>query len=105
DTVVAVGTSKGDVLAFDGSGKPLWQTKVTSEVSGPPLVADGLVVVSSGDGRLYALTATDGKVKWVHQRSNPPLMVRNASGPAASRGGLFTGTAGGKLLALDLATG
>ncbi len=104
-TVVAVGTDKGDVLAFTVDGKPLWQAKVTSEVISPPKVSEGIVVVWSGDGRLFGLAAADGKTRWVYQRSNPPLTVRNFAGGVITRGGLFVGTAGGKLLALDLATG
>ena len=104
-TLVAVGTDKGDVLAFTPDGKPLWQTKVTSEIVSPPKVAEGIVVVWSGDGRLFGLSGADGKTKWVYQRINPSLTVRNYSGGTISRGGLFIGTAGGKLLALDLATG
>jgi len=104
-TLVVVGTDKGDVLAFTADGKPLWQVKVTSEVVSPPKVAEGTVVVWSGDGRLFGLSAVDGKTRWVYQRSNPPLTVRNFAGGVVTRGGLFVGTAGGKLLALDLATG
>ncbi len=104
-TLVAVGTDKGDVLAFTTDGKPLWQAKVTSEVVSPPKVAEGIVVVWSGDGRVFGVSAADGKTKWVYQRNNPPLTVRNFSGGVITRGGLFVGTAGGKLLALDLGTG
>jgi outer membrane protein assembly factor BamB len=104
-TLVAVGTDKGDVLAFSADGKPLWQAKVTSEIVSPPKVAEGIVVVWSGDGRVFGLSAADGKTKWVYQRINPSLTVRNYSGGTTSRGGLFIGTAGGKLLALDLGTG
>ena len=104
-TLVAVGTDKGDVLAFTPEGKPVWQAKVTSEVVSPPKVAEGVVVVWSGDGRVFGVSATDGKTRWVYQRSNPPLTVRNYSGGVITRGGLFVGTAGGKLLAIDLATG
>jgi outer membrane protein assembly factor BamB len=104
-SLVAVGTDKGDVLAFDASGKPAWQARVSSEVVSPPRVADGFVVVASGDGRLYGLTVADGKTKWVYQRTNPPLTVRNYAGATTSRGGLFIGVAGGKLLAFDLPTG
>jgi outer membrane protein assembly factor BamB len=68
-------------------------------------VADGIVVVFTGDGRIHGLAAADGRTKWVYQRTNPPLTIRNYAGGAISRGGLFAGTAGGKLLALDLATG
>ncbi|NDP42978.1 MAG: outer membrane protein assembly factor BamB, partial [Aromatoleum sp.] len=104
-SLVAVGTNKGDVLAFDADGKPLWQVTVSSEVVSPPRVADGTVVIWSGDGRVFGLSASDGKTKWVYQRANPPLTVRNYAGGAISRGGLLLGTAGGKLVALDLATG
>ena len=104
-TLVVVGTDKGDVLAFDTDGKPAWSARVSSEVIAPPLVAEGVVVVVSGDGRIFGITAADGKTKWVHQRTNPPLTVRNTAGPVTSRGGVFVGTAGGRLLALDLQTG
>jgi len=103
--LVAVGTDKGDVLAFDTDGKAKWTARVSSEIISPPLVAEGIVVVISGDGRIFGITAEDGKTKWVHQRTNPPLTVRNSQGAVASRGGVFVGTAGGRLLALDLQTG
>ena len=45
---LVVGTDKGDVFAFDTDGKARWQVKVTSEVLGPPRVADGTVVVLDG---------------------------------------------------------
>lgn len=105
ETLLAVGTAKGDVLAFDPDGKKLWQARVTSEVMSPPMIAEGQVGVWSGDGRLYALAGADGKTKWVYSRNNPPLIVRNTAGGVVSRGGLFSGTAGGKLIAIDLATG
>jgi outer membrane protein assembly factor BamB len=105
ETLVAVGTDKGDVLAFTPDGKPLWQAKVSSEIVSPPKVAEGIVVVWSGDGRMFGLSGVDGKAKWVYQRNMPPLTVRNYEGGLVSRGGIFAGTAGGKLLALDLATG
>ena len=105
DNLLAVGTDKGDVLTFDTSGKPLWRVRVTSEVVGPPTVGGGVVAVWSGDGKLHALSAADGKTRWVYQRTNPPLIVRNQAGGLIERGALFFGTAGGKLLAIDLTTG
>jgi len=103
--IIAVGTDKGDVIAYTSDGKPAWQVKVTSEVVSPPKIADGVVVVWSGDGRVFGLSAIDGKTRWVYQRNNPPLTVRNYSGGVITRGGLFMGTAGGKLVAVDLTTG
>ncbi len=105
ENTIVVGTDKADVYAFDASGKPLWTGKVSSEVAGPPTSAEGMVVVWSLDGKIFGLLEADGSRKWVYQRTVPPLTVRRFAGGVASRGGLFTGTAGGKLLAMDLLTG
>lgn len=104
DTIV-VGTDKGEVLAFDAAGKPKWTARVPTEIMAPPRVADGIVAVFVGDGSIHAFAANDGSKKWVLQRNMPPLTVRNYAGGTSTRGGLFVGTAGGRLLALDLATG
>jgi outer membrane protein assembly factor BamB len=104
-TAVLAGTDKGDVLAFDTDGKALWSVKVGSEVIAPPKAAEGTAIVFSGDGRVYALSTRDGSTRWVYQRTNPPLMVRNNAGAVIVRGAMFFGTAGGKLVGVDLATG
>ena len=103
--VIVVGTDKGDILAFDTNGKQLWTARVSTEVIAPPRVADGLVIVFSGDGNIHALSATDGTRKWVYQRVSPPLTVRNYAGGTVARGAVFVGTAGGRLLAIDVKTG
>ena len=105
DTLVVVATDKGDVLAFGPDGKPQWTARVSSEVIAPPVISEGTVVVPSGDGRIHGLAVADGKTKWVQQRSNPALTVRNTAGGVASRGGVFLGMPGGRLLAMDLQTG
>jgi outer membrane protein assembly factor BamB len=106
DTRVVVGTDKGEVLAFDtAAGKPLWTAHVSTEVVAPPRLADDIVLVFTGDGRVFALAAADGKTMWVNARVNPPLTVRNYAGGVVSRGGLFIGTAGGRLMGLDIKTG
>ena len=104
-SLVVVGTDKGEVLAFDASGKAVWQSKVSSEVAGPPKIAEGVVVVWSLDGRIFGLSAADGSRRWVYERTNPPLTVRRFPGGSMTRGAVFTGTAGGKLLAIDYLTG
>lgn len=105
DKRVVVGTDKGDVYGFDGEGKPAWTARVSSEVIAPPQVADNIAIVFSGDGRVFGLDAADGKTKWVYQRANPPLSLRSVAGGVAARGGLFFGTAGGRLLGLDVENG
>jgi outer membrane protein assembly factor BamB len=103
--IVVVATGKGEVLAFGADGKSRWKAQVSSEVTSPPLVGDDVVIVISGDGRVFGLGAADGKTKWVYSRANPPLIVRNYASGATSRGGAFIGMPGGRLVALDMATG
>ncbi len=106
DRVAVVGTDKGEVLAFDAtSGQPKWTTRVSTEVIAPPRVADNVAAVFAGDGSITALTVADGTKKWVNQRTAPSLTVRNYAGGISTRGALFYGTAGGRLLALDMNTG
>lgn len=105
ENLVVVGTQKGEVLAYDFNGQPVWQARVTSEILSPPQVAAGLVLVRSGDGRIFALSASDGKRKWLYQRATPALTVRSFGGMMIDKNGVFAGFGGGKLVALELGSG
>lgn len=104
--VVVVGTSKGEVLAFDAdSGKPLWQARVSSEVLAAPAVADGLVVVRSGDSRIFGFEAASGVRRWVYQRSTPALSLRSNVGVTLVDRAVIAGFPGGKLVAIAVNNG
>lgn len=104
--MLLVGTLKGEVLAYsEKDGKALWMAQVSTEVLSPPQVADGMVVVRTGDGRIFGLDAESGKRKWAYQGATPPLTVRSFAGVLISRGMIFAGFAGGKLVALNLSNG
>jgi outer membrane protein assembly factor BamB len=100
ENLVLVGTPKGMVLAFDQNGKALWKAKVSSEVLSAPLIANGVVVVRSGDSRIFGLSAVDGKRIWVYERATPSLTLRSAAGVALADGAAYVGFAGGKMVAL-----
>jgi len=103
--MILLGTYKGEVLAFDEAGNALWQSQVPSEILSPPQTDNGIVVVRTGDSRLYGLNAADGKQIWSYQGVTPPLTVRSFVGVSITRGAIFAGFPGGKLIALDLFTG
>ena len=104
--MLAVGTAKGDVFAFDAAdGKLLWKIKASSEVLAPPAVAGGMVIVRSGDHRLAAYDAADGTSKWIYQRPIPSLSVRVMAAPVVVDKYVFVGFPGGKLIAVNLDTG
>src|SRR3984885_8104121 len=59
--VLVVGSLEGQVQAFDATtGDERWNAQVSSEVIAAPVIADGIVVVRTNDGRLYGLDANDG---------------------------------------------
>ena len=103
--LVLIGSNKGEVLAYGEDGKLRWSSKVPSEVLSVPQVAAGVVMVRSGDGRIAALDASDGKRLWLYERSTPALVVRSHAGVTIQRGVAFAGFAGGKLVALNIADG
>lgn len=100
ENLVLVGTPKGMVLAFDQSGKALWKAQISSEVLSAPKIANGVVVVRSGDSRIFGLSAVDGKRKWVYERATPSLSLRSSAGVALADGAAYVGFAGGKMVAL-----
>lgn len=100
ENLVLVGTPKGMVLAFDQNGKALWKSRVSSEVLSAPKVSGGVVVVRSGDSRIFGLDAADGKRKWVYERATPSLSLRSAAGVILDGGAAYVGFAGGKLVAI-----
>lgn len=103
--LVLLGTGKGEVLAYDRDGKPLWKAQLASEVLAPPQVQEGIVVARAGQGRIYGLDAATGKQRWTYQRATPALSVRSHTGLVVERGAVFAGFPGGRLIALSLPDG
>lgn len=100
--LIAVGTPKGEVLAFDAdTGKALWRARVSSEVLAAPSVGEGLVVVRSGDSQITGLDAKDGKRRWVFQRSTPTLTLRSNVGVLLGQTVVVAGLPDGKLVAIN----
>ncbi|SEP41930.1 outer membrane protein assembly factor BamB [Nitrosovibrio sp. Nv6] len=104
--MLLVGTFRGEVLAFDEkTGNPLWTALVSSEVLSPPQAANGMVVVRSGDGRIFCLDAKDGKRKWIYQGATPSLTVRSFAGVLIADDKVYAGFPGGKLVAINMSNG
>ncbi|HET7730346.1 MAG TPA: outer membrane protein assembly factor BamB [Usitatibacter sp.] len=102
---IVVGTLKGEVVALDGAGKVAWTTSVAGEVIAPPALSRKVVVVRTADGRIFGLSAEDGKRIWVFQRPSPALLLRSEAGVIVTGGDVVAGYPNGKLLALDGADG
>ena len=103
--LVVVCSEDGEVLAYDESGKAMWNYHVLGELLSVPEIADGVVVVRVGDGRIFGLDEKTGKQLWVYQHANPALAIRSYAGVVISQGMVYAGFAGGKLVSVDLQTG
>lgn len=103
---MVVGTPRGEVLAFDAAtGNAAWKTRVNSEVLAAPAVSDGLVVIRSGDSRIFGFEASDGKRRWIYQRNTPALSLRSFAGVAMAGRTILSGFPGGKLVAISVENG
>lgn len=99
-SLVLVGTQKGVLYAYDISGKLQWLSRLSSEILSTPKYFDGLVIVRTGDSRIYGINANDGSRKWVYDHSNPALILRSSAGLVVDGGAVYAGFAGGKLAAI-----
>lgn len=99
-SLVLVGTQKGTIYAYDLSGKLQWISRLSSEVLSSPRYYDGMVIVRTGDSRIYGINADDGSRKWVYDRTTPALTLRSSAGIVVDGGAIYAGFAGGKLIAI-----
>jgi outer membrane protein assembly factor BamB len=102
---ILAATSKGEVLAYDNEGKRLWRSQVSSEILSAPQISGDIVVVRTVDNRIYGLNSRNGERKWMYQSSNPNLIIRTHNGIILTRGAVFAGLPGGKLVGIDLLNG
>jgi alcohol dehydrogenase (cytochrome c) len=75
-----------------------------------PIVANGIMYVSEGDGRVLALDAASGEIRWTHKRTYPEdirksMAYLRARGVAVYGDKVYWGTADSFLVALDARTG
>jgi outer membrane protein assembly factor BamB len=66
---------------------------------------DQRVIVRTIDGKVTALSLTDGAQLWQFQREIPALTLRGSSSPVLQDGVVYFGLAGGRLIALNAETG
>jgi hypothetical protein len=87
-------------------GKPLWRVPTGAAVWNAPAVHEGTVLVGSRDGKLYAIDAPTGTVKWT-AATGGPLLSSPAVDPQARAGGprVYVGSEDMRVYAFDLRDG
>ena len=92
--------SGASLTTAPGSPTLMW-TKVTSgPVYASPVVSDGLVLVPSWDGNLYAMDEYSGQRKWTFSTSGPIY-----SSPAIVNGVVYLASRDGQVYAINEQTG
>ena len=99
--IIAVGTASGELKVFDTNGKQLWSVRLSSEMSVPPLVGSGFVLVRTTDTRITAFDAETGERRWHYQSQVPALTIRAPAQMKFAPAGVLVGQANGRLLALN----
>ncbi|MFK7745457.1 MAG: PQQ-binding-like beta-propeller repeat protein [Roseobacter sp.] len=84
---VFVSLGYGDLVALDAaSGEEIWRQKLGGSASGTPTIFEGLVYVTAGDDRGWAISADDGRVQWQLTASPDINNVLGAPAPAVADG-------------------
>jgi len=96
----AVPGSNGEVVAFDAAtGRIRWR-RVIGPTESSPLVANGLVYVGDWTGRVYALSETSGRIRWMSMTGGA---IKGSA--AIAHGRLYIGSYDGHVYALSARTG
>jgi len=92
--------------------RPVWSYPVQDDSRWvpTPIVANGIMYVSEGKGRVLALDVVSGEIKWIYTRSYPEDIRASQAylrhrGVAVYGDKIYLGTADSYLVALDARTG
>ncbi|KFZ38135.1 outer membrane protein assembly protein BamB [Shewanella mangrovi] len=101
-----VGDESGLFVALNADdGKLVWKAHASGELLSTPVAAEDVVVVNSGKGVVDAFDIDTGEKKWSYESTMPSLTLRGTSSPAYAEGGVFVGTADGKVVVIVKANG
>ncbi|MCG9679404.1 outer membrane protein assembly factor BamB [Vibrio sp. Isolate24] len=97
---IFIGSENGQVIALnEETGEVNWRVDVEGEVLAAPATESNLVIVHTATGMLVALDQATGDSKWTISTEVPSLTLRGNSAPITVSGGVFWGTANGRLAA------
>jgi RHS repeat-associated protein len=96
-------TNHGVYAVDEQSGTMRWTTQLGGSVLSSPAVANGIVYFGGADGVLYALSTSDGSLKFSYPSSGTVGTIVGAT--AVDNGVVFFGSLDGNVYAVDASTG
>ena len=80
---------------------PLWDANVGEPITTAPVIAGGIIVVQTANGKVIALSEKDGSILWKYDSQGGDSGTK----PSVSRGRVFAGTGDNRVIVLDAKTG
>ena len=94
------------MVALDAAtGGLRWKTRINSEILSAPVIGGGVVLVRAVDGRLVALSASNGRQIWAAEQNVPRLSLRGSGTPVIAGELAVCGFDNGRLMAIGLRDG
>jgi outer membrane protein assembly factor BamB len=103
--LILFATYAGEVVALDRDGNELWRKAVSGEVVAPPRTNGDLIVAQTLNGKLFALDAKSGEVRWFYDNPAPVLTLRATSAPLVTDTMVYAGFSNGRLMAFSTSDG
>jgi outer membrane protein assembly factor BamB/predicted phosphodiesterase len=106
--IAYTGGSDGVFRAIEvKSGKPVWEfTGVAGFIEAKPLLYQGMVIFGAWDTYLYALSITDGSLRWKWSNGNSGILYSPAAcWPVAAHGKIFVVAPDRFMTAIDAKNG
>lgn len=101
-----VGSERAQLYALNvADGSLIWRITTAGEVLSRPVVADNLVLVTTGNGLLQAIDRQSGDILWTANLEMPALSLRAESSPAVAHGAAIVGGSNGRVNAILLDQG
>jgi outer membrane protein assembly factor BamB len=98
--------SSGFVVALDAaSGTEMWRQTLGVPLRAAPTIAEGRILVLTGDNQLYALEGTTGRLVWRHAGFFEGTGLLGAPSPAVDRGLVIVPYSSAEVFAIRLDNG
>jgi outer membrane protein assembly factor BamB len=99
-------TLNGTVYRLTSTGRMIWSANIHAPVESTPAIADGLVFLGGGNGRLFALNATTGLVVWQFPSASKPGLGSFRASPVVSVNDVvYDGSGDNRTYAVNALTG
>jgi outer membrane protein assembly factor BamB len=98
-------------FCLNADGKQVYRVKLPGRTLASPAVVDGVALVPAEDGRLHALDAASGAMKWSTSIGGPTWLREidhwdvYPSSPTVVGGMVYVGSTDGRIYAIDAKTG